>query len=144
MSAIVEEARKWLGVKYLHQGRNRHGVDCAGFPRCVYLSLGATMPPDFRAYGLEAHPEALLDHLRAALGYEVAVAPVNFQSLHAGDIALFHFPKVKTPRHLAIIAPRDGGGWNFIESNGNQKRVIERRLDERYLARVTHVFRRPV
>lgn len=144
MNAIVEEARKWLGVKYLHQGRNRYGVDCAGFPRCVYLALGAEMPPDFRAYGQEAEPDALLDHLRAALGPEVAVEPVSFSALQAGDIALFHFPKVKLPRHLAIIAPRESGGWNFIESNGNEKRVIERRLDERYLSRITHLFRRPV
>lgn len=144
MSALVDQARTWIGVPYLHQGRNRFGVDCVGFPRAVYLELGADMPTDFRAYGEEADPEMLLSRLREALGPEAKAAPVRFSDLRSGDIVLFHFPHVKTPRHLAIIADRAGGGWNFIESNGNQGRVVERRLDDRYLARVTHLFRRPV
>lgn len=143
MSALVKQARTWLNVRYLHQGRNRFGVDCAGYPREVYAELGVHLP-DWRAYGQEADPDELLRRLRDALGPEVKAAPVRFADLQAGDIALFHFPHVKTPRHLAIIADRAGGGWNFIESNGNQGRVVERRLDDRYLSRVTHLFRRPV
>lgn len=28
--ALVAEARKWRGVSWQHQGRTRHGIDCAG------------------------------------------------------------------------------------------------------------------
>ena len=143
MSEIVRTARTWLGVRYLHQGRNRFGADCVGFPLGVYAELGVTLP-DWRAYGLEAQPAELLARLGDALGDPVATAPVDAGALLAGDVVVFHFPRSRVPRHLAIIAPRVGGGWNFIEANGNEGRVIERRLDDRYLSRVTHVFRRVV
>lgn len=143
MSRIVDQARTWIGVPYLHQGRNRFGVDCVGFPHGVYGELGEVLD-DYRAYGTEADPEFLLGRLRAALGPEVAVYPVPAESLQPGDVVVFHFPRSKTPRHLAIVSDRAGRGLNFIESNGNEGRVIERRLDDRYRARITHVFRRPV
>lgn len=143
MSALVEQARSWRGVPYLHQGRNRFGADCVGFPLGVYAELGVALP-DWRAYGQEADPDELLRRLRAALGPEVAAAPVRFADLQPGDVIVFRFPKTRAPRHLAFVADRPTGGLNFIESNGNHGCVIERRLDERYLSRVTHVFRRPV
>ncbi|MBB1060434.1 C40 family peptidase [Marilutibacter spongiae] len=143
MSRVVSQARTWLGVRYLHQGRNRFGVDCVGMPHGVYRELGVDLP-DFRAYGTEADPAELLARLRAALGDEVAIAPISAASLLPGDIVVFHFPRSGIPRHLGIVADRAGGGLNFIESNGNEGRVIERRLDDRYRARITHVFRRPV
>lgn len=37
---IVEEARSYLGTKWLHQGRTRDGVDCAGLVACVGNALG--------------------------------------------------------------------------------------------------------
>lgn len=143
MSRIVEQAREWLGVPYLHQGRNRFGADCVGFPLGVYAELGVNLP-DWRAYGTEADPDELLRRLTSALGEPVALAPVRYGDLAVGDIIVFHFPRSAAPRHLAIVSDRATGGFNFIEANGNEGCVIERRLDERYLSRVTHVFRRPV
>lgn len=143
MSEIVRVARTWLRVPYLHQGRNRFGADCVGFPLGVYAELGVELP-DWRAYGTEADPDELLRRLRAALGPEIAVHPVRFADLQPGDIVLFRFPRTTAPRHIGIVSDRTTGGFNFIEANGNEGRVIERRLDERYLSRVTHVFRRPV
>ena len=143
MSRLVDQARTWLGVPYLHQGNNRHGADCRGMPWGVYDELGVRLD-DFRAYGQEADPDELLRRLRAALGHEVAVAPVAEAALAPGDVLLFRFPKTKVWRHLAFAADRAGGGLNFIESNGNLGYVTERRLDDRYRACITHVFRRPV
>ena len=143
MSRIVDAARSWRGVRYLHQGRNRFGADCVGMPLGVYAELGVPMS-DWRAYGQEADPDELLRRLIVNLGDPVAVGPISESDLQPGDIALFHFPHVKTPRHLAIIADRAGGGFNFIESNGNEGCVVERRLDSRYMSRITHIFRRPV
>lgn len=86
----------------------------------------------------------LLQKLTDALGAPVASSPVTYTDLKLGDIIVFHFPKSNAPRHLAIVSDRATGGFNFIESNGNEGRVIERRLDDRYRSRITHVFRRPV
>lgn len=141
MSLIVEQARTWRGVRYLHQGRNRFGVDCVGLPLAVYGALGVGLP-DYRAYGEEADPDELLRRLRLALGDEVASAPVRASDLKPGDIIVFRFPRSTLPRHLGIVSDRPGG-LNFIEANGNAGRVVERRLDDKYRARITHVFRRP-
>lgn len=143
MSRLVDQARTWIDVPYVHQGSNKHGADCRGFICGVFAELGVKIE-DYRTYGQEADPELLLSKLREAFGDEVARAPVQHDHLLAGDIVLFRFPKTKVPRHLAIIADRPGGGLNFIESNGNERRVIERRLDDKYRAHITHVFRRPV
>ena len=36
---VVDEARRWIGVPFLHQGRNRAGVDCIGLVICVAQRL---------------------------------------------------------------------------------------------------------
>lgn len=143
MSRIVEVARTWIGAPFVHQGRNRNGVDCVGLPWCVYRELGVAFD-DFRAYAHESDSAELVGRIRAALGDPVAVAPVKFSDLQAGDIALFRF--AVEPHHLGIIADYMGlpGHFSFIDADGGYERVIERRLSEKYLKRITHVFRRPV
>jgi len=37
---VVQEARAWLGVPFMHQGRTRHGIDCVGLPIVICQSLG--------------------------------------------------------------------------------------------------------
>lgn len=143
MSEIVRVARQWRGVRFAHQGRNRHGVDCAGLPWCVYRELGVTMT-DFRSYAHESNPVILLGELREAMGPEVAVEPVTEADLQAGDIVLFKFHRRGPPHHLGIVADRPGGGFNYIDADGMQGYVTERRLSPKYLSYVTHVFRRPV
>lgn len=143
MRELIRVARTWMDVPYLHQGRNRFGADCVGFPLGVYRECGVTLP-DWRAYGEEADPDELIARLREALGHELAVAPVAREAIQVGDVIVFRFPKTPQPRHIAFVADYALGGFSFIESNGNYRRVIERRLDDRYLSHVTHVFRRPV
>ena len=143
MSLIVETARSWIGVPYLHQGRNRFGVDCAGLPWCVYAENDVVLP-DFRAYGTEADPETFIAHLRFALGQEVVTGPIHYQDLQIGDIALFKFHFRQAARHVGIVSNRAGGGLNYIEANGNEGKVVERRLDDRRLVLMTHAFRRPL
>lgn len=143
MSAIVTEARAWKGVEYLHQGRTRAGIDCAGLPWAVYTALGVAVE-DFRAYGEEADPAELLRRLRAALGAEVATAPVNESDLQPGDVVLFQFRIESAPRHLGIVADCPYGGFSYIDADGFAGKVTERRLSDKYRARITHVFRRPV
>jgi cell wall-associated NlpC family hydrolase len=38
---IIDQARKWLGTKWMHQGRTEHGIDCVGLIVVVGKSLGA-------------------------------------------------------------------------------------------------------
>jgi cell wall-associated NlpC family hydrolase len=49
---IIEEARTWLGVPFMHQGRSRRGVDCIGLVIVVAQALDL-VPSSFerRDYG---------------------------------------------------------------------------------------------
>src|SRR4051812_45789055 len=48
--AVIAEARTWDGVRWVHQGRTRHGVDCVGLIVNVCWKLGIT-DYDFKSYG---------------------------------------------------------------------------------------------
>ena len=60
---VVAEARKWLGVKWQHQGRGRAGIDCAGLVVRVGQDLGLTIADKV---GYKRTPEALkfVEHIR--------------------------------------------------------------------------------
>lgn len=47
---FIAEARSWIGVPWLHQGRNRHGVDCIGLLLVTCWALGLT-DYDVQGYG---------------------------------------------------------------------------------------------
>ena len=55
-SAVVAEARTWVGVPFRHQGRDRRGVDCLGLPVVVLSALGA-LPPDLPAVNYPRTPQ---------------------------------------------------------------------------------------
>lgn len=47
---VVAEARRWLDVRWEHQGRSAHGLDCVGLVVMVCRALGLS------AYDLAAYP----------------------------------------------------------------------------------------
>lgn len=58
-AAVTAEFRGWLGVPWVHQGRTRHGIDCAGLIVCALGNLGLLPPafPDPIAYTREPQPD---------------------------------------------------------------------------------------
>ena len=119
---IVEEARKWVGVPYLHQGRSRAGIDCVGLPIVVGQSLGL-LPVRFEIANYGRLPAAeLLERLtryckqiaRPVPGCLVAVA------------------WTKTAAHVAVCT-----GETLIHSYESVGRVIEHGYRGRWI-RMTH------
>lgn len=141
MSRLVQAARRYKGVRFRHRGRSESWLDCAGLGKRTYQDCGVELP-DFRLYGPEPHKDGLLQHMTAALADPVHIAPVRRQWLQLGDVVLFRF---KTePHHVGLISDYPTGGLAFIDADGMEGRVVERRLDDKYLSRITHVFRKPV
>ena len=141
---LPEAARAYIGTRFRHRGRNARGIDCVGLGVVAYADCGVTLP-DFRLYGPEPHRDGMTQHMRAALGEPVAVAPVAAGALQVGDVAVFRFDH--EPHHMGIIGDHDYGGTRaltLIHADGMNGRVLEQRLTPDMVSRITHVYRRPV
>lgn len=62
---VVAEARRWVGVPFMHQGRSRMGVDCLGLVIVVGHALDL-VPKDFerRDYGRTPNRDELGQKIR--------------------------------------------------------------------------------
>lgn len=132
---VVTAARKFIGTPFLHQGRNRHGVDCAGFLALLFVGMGVPIK-DFRAYGRTPYGEGLRTACRDNLG-----EPVTREWL-PGDVALIAWEK--HPHHVALIGEYAHGGLSLIHTYQSVGRVTEHRLDETWAARILEVYPCPV
>jgi NlpC/P60 family putative phage cell wall peptidase len=101
-SAIVAEARSWIGTPYRHQASLKGvGCDCLGLVRGVWRALIGDEPerappyaPDWaEALGRETLAEAAARHL-------VAIAP---EAAGEGDVLLFRWRAHLPAKHAAIV-----------------------------------------
>lgn len=96
---LVMAARSWIGTPYLHQGRNRFGVDCIGFPIAVLRELDL-LPKgfqDYRSYGRT--PSGQMEPIVERYATRVALP-------RPGSLLLIRWPKTKQASHAAIITGR--------------------------------------
>ncbi len=146
MGKLADAARGYIGVKWRHRGRTRNGLDCAGLGVLAYHDCGIDLP-DYTLYGREPHNDGLIKYLTAALGepvYEATTAALE-PHLQEGDVIVQRFDK--EPHHVAIVSEvmyGDVHALNVIHAEGHAGRVLEQRLDEAGIRRITHVFRRAV
>lgn len=143
MSALVDAARRWIGVPFRHRGRSRRGVDCVGLVVMAYSDAGIQLP-DFRLYGREPHRDGMIRHMKVALGEPVAVAPVSSSHLQTGDVIAIRY--LAEPHHAAVLGVRHYGGrpaLTMIHAEGIHGAVLEQRLTPDVIDRITHVFRKP-
>lgn len=146
MGQLVNAARKYIGTKWKHRGRTRHGLDCAGLGVLAYHDCGVDLP-DFTLYGREPHDDGLIRYMTAALGepmYDASTAALP-PHLQDGDVIVQRFDK--EPHHVGIVAEVTYGNQqalNVIHADGQAGRVLEVRLDDNGIERITHVYRRAV
>src|SRR5690348_193881 len=102
-SAIVTEARAWIGTPYRHQASLKGvGCDCLGLVRGVWRALIGDEPerappyaPDWaEASGKETLAEAAARHL----------VPIGCDDARAGDVLLFRWRAHLPAKHAAILS----------------------------------------
>lgn len=130
---VVAAARDWLGVPFLHQGRSRAGVDCAGLVICVARGLGE-LPEGYDVNGYRRAPDGSM--LREC---DARLVPIS--GLEAGAVAMMRFSE--EPQHLAFVAPYRHGGFALIHALQKSGRVVEHRLDPTWRGRIVRLFRFP-
>lgn len=111
---IVEYARTWIGTRWLHQGRSRSGIDCAGL--LVKTAEHFNLPgEDLQGYGRQPSNEFFRQIKRFTTPVRPRV-PVH------GAIGIFNDSIM--PCHTGIFAVDSEGKVTVIHSESWPKRRV--------------------
>ena len=124
---FIEEARKFIGIKWRHQGRSIKGLDCVGLFEMTGRQLGydITLPTN---YDRSPNPVDL------EAGLEQYCFRIDPSKRLQGDLAVIRFDNQRT--HLIMFT--DAG---VIHSSAQSRRVVEHCLDDEWVRRIVSVWR---
>lgn len=133
--AFIAEARTYVtdAVRFRHQGRSRHGVDCAGLLLASMAAIGRPIA-DLQAYGREPLGGELRAMMAANLG-----EPVPKAEMRPGDMVLMRF--LGEPSHVGLIGDYLYGGLSLIHTYSQVRKVVEHRIDAEWDSYILEVFR---
>lgn len=63
LTDFTDAARRWVGTRWLHQGRSTGGVDCVGLLLLCLEEIGLAAP-DLQGYRRSPEPVKFLTHIR--------------------------------------------------------------------------------
>ena len=109
---IIDEARKWIGTRWRHQGRNEHGIDCVGLLIVVVekFNLRVFYENNYRrSVDFTALIEPFYTHCRRK----------SISKKQPGDIILMR--DAILPCHAAIVSDKT----NIIHASAIRRKVIE-------------------
>jgi cell wall-associated NlpC family hydrolase len=136
-AGIVEAARTFLGVPWVHQGRTTAGMDCCGFIVEAAIKAGAVPDVEFEQdYRREENGERML-----ALLKDYLEAVPDAEDARPGDVLALCDEQLKrpdVPRHLIILTQLEPY-WKGIHASAHG--VREHRLDILFKRRVHSVWR---
>lgn len=131
---VVAAARVYLGVRFVHQGRNRAGLDCAGLVIRAGLDLGLPVT-DVRDYGRLPRGDRMREHLRQ----QCVELPPGAEPA-PGLVAMLRFDA--EPQHLAVVADHPHG-LALVHALAQVRKVAEHRLDATWRARIVALYALP-
>jgi cell wall-associated NlpC family hydrolase len=114
---VIAEARKWIGTRWVHQGRSPMGVDCAGMVVLVGQALGLRAED---MLGYRRSPDGVLfrEHIIKQTTFEPQPRP--------GSIGLFR--EAAFPTHTGIFATDSEGNLTLIHAYMPHGKVMEERF----------------
>ena len=127
---LIEEARTWIGVPYMHEGRSRTGVDCYGL-LIVLAEKFCIDAPIEKGYGLRPSGR----HMRLQL--ERYADPIERSALGIGDI--LHIKWAIEPQHLAIVSNVDP--LRIIHADALVGRVVEHGVTDFWRHKIRGCYR---
>lgn len=146
MTRLVQAAERYVGTPWVHLGRDKRGLDCAGLLWRAYADCGVILPIPKR-YGRDPFKEGLRTAMVAALGEPIWQGPkgsCRLELLRAGDI--FVMSPASKPRHVAMAADDTMYGKAMIHSDGTIGTKIVRRdgIGSYFLKQIVEIYRRPI
>lgn len=122
---VVDTARRYVGVRYLHYGRDKNGLDCVGLLVRVGLDLGVQVD-DLLEYDRQP---TVKDAETLRLFYRRQTVERDVRNIQKGNLAMFK--QAHYPCHLGIVFP-EGGEMKLIHANIFKRRVVEQPLGDWY------------
>lgn len=126
---FLAEARSWIDVPWVHQGRNRYGVDCIGLVLVTCWALGLT-DYDISGYGRTPNADMLMRELDAQ------ARRIPIADARPGDLMLSRF--LADPQHVGIFTER-----GVLHAYAGSKRVVETALPEPWRRRIVAAYAVP-
>lgn len=129
---LIETARTLarLRVRYMHQGRTVHGLDCIGMILYV-LSKHDALPVDFERRNYGRLPMAELLQKASTYCHEI-LEPVD------GCLVLVQWPGDSRPSHAALYA-----SGNLIHCYAGIGRVVEHGFRQKWVKWATNFYKLP-
>lgn len=142
---IVKQARTWLDTKYHHQGRLKISKRGLGGCDCLGLIIGIAKELNLT----NNHGEAIASQDRNVYlpipdgkmmrtDFEYNFKPIPIEDIEPGDLLLFRFHR--HPQHCGVVSRLYDGNLGVIHSYSTVGKVVEHRLDEKWLARVVQAY----
>lgn len=127
---IVSAARRYVGVKWMHQGRTQYGVDCAGLLTCVAYDL-RLRDVQIVDYGRMPDPD------RARSVIESHMDRITYKDLAPGDVV--SFVVINAVQHFGLVT--EINPHRFIHAYEPSGKVVEQSLSGPWLRRVRGCYR---
>jgi cell wall-associated NlpC family hydrolase len=127
---IVDNARKYRGTPFTHQGRSPAGVDCAGLAILAHSDLGLSVV-DVSGYT----PQPGTGQLKKLI--ETLMTPCRLQH---GCVVVMRF--LADPQHIGIIS-HDGAMYTIIHAYSVVGKVVEHTLDSKWMRRIVACYKHP-
>lgn len=124
---VVAAARAYDGVRWVHQGRSKAGIDCAGLLIRVHLDLGLPVR-DMQGYKRTPDGLLFLNNIRS----QTVIAPAPLP----GTICVFK--ETLLPCHVGFFTEKHGV-IHILHSFAPQGKVIEEPYDHYWPAKLTEM-----
>lgn len=130
----VAEARRYLGVRFRHQGESFNGIDCSGLTLATARALGQC-PPDYKRPAYSMRPDPSL-FMREILKFTRRIAR---EEARPGDIVLMtHHVEHSRTEHCAFLTDV---GLLHIFPAASIAVVTEHRIDSMWEAKILLILR---
>ncbi len=110
-AGIVEEARKFLGLRYIWAGAASYGFDCSGFTMRLYQSQGITIPRDADEQAKEGTTVTRSELLPGDLVFFAAKGgsgQIHHVGMYIGNGLMIHSPNSDSSVRIQVI---DSGSY---------------------------------